>query len=280
MRYYNENEMPNHKELQINYLNRPKKNYRIIKHKSTDNIFETYRGYTLHTIYNNFLVNPYLIRNSRYKNIFNENTERNIRIKKRYFNSNFNYLMNNNNEEEKKDYIKKNSNKYNISINDNNEYEYNEPEKMLFPQIENKNINNGNNINIRKRIINNYQNYIKNETIPSSNKEKIIMQRPIEYNIKNKGESIDSSFTNNNKLYLSYDLGKKKYLNRSVDNDYISPVIAKIAKHNYLMKNPYSDKNEYLGPSMLKNNPILYPISTYKFDFKRYINNYHVNKFV
>jgi len=53
----------------------------------------------------------------------------------------------------------------------------------------------------------------------------------IEYNIKNKGESIDSSFTNNNKLYLSYDLGKKKYLNRSVDNDYISPVIAKIAKH-------------------------------------------------
>ena len=46
------------------------------------------------------------------------------------------------------------------------------------------------------------------------------------------------------------------------------------------MGNPYSDKNEYLGPSYLKNNPILYPISTYKFDFNRYINNYHVKKFV
>ena len=81
-----------------------------------------------------------------------------------------------------------------------------------------------------------------------------------------------------------YDSKRKNQLNKSSDylenNGYISPVIAKIAKHNYLMGNPFSDKNEYLGPSKLRNNPILYPISTYKFDFNRYIRNYHVNKFV
>ena len=85
-------------------------------------------------------------------------------------------------------------------------------------------------------------------------------------------------------MYLSYDKKGKNYLNKSIDyienNEYISPVIAKIAKHNYLMRNPYSDKNKYLGPSRLINNPILYPISTYKYDFDRYLKNHHVNKFV
>ena len=186
-------------------------------------------------------------------------------------------------------------------MNNEEEYEYyNIPKKTKLPRLINEqNINNNrNNINIRKKIMNkknitpydyndNYNNYqykIKNETVPSyfSNKykNKIIIERPIEYNIKKEKENIDSFYTNNNdKLYLSYDIGRKEYLNGSLDNEYISPVIAKIAKHNYLMKNPYTDKKENLGPSMLRNNPILYPISTYKFDFKRYINNYHVNKF-
>jgi hypothetical protein len=120
--------------------------------------------------------------------------------------------------------------------------------------------------------------------IPKINNNMSI-ERTIEYNIKNEKEYNDSFYTNNNnKLYLSYDKKGKNYLNKSIDyienDEYISPVIAKIAKHNYLMRNPYSDKNEYLGPSRLLNNPILYPISTYKFDFNRYIKNYHVNKFV
>ena len=46
------------------------------------------------------------------------------------------------------------------------------------------------------------------------------------------------------------------------------------------MNNPYSEKRENLGPTRLINNPILYPISTYKYDFDRYLKDYHLNKFV
>ena len=46
------------------------------------------------------------------------------------------------------------------------------------------------------------------------------------------------------------------------------------------MRNPYSDKNEYLGPSYLIKNPILNPISTYKFDFNRYIQNYQADNYI
>ncbi len=81
---------------------------------------------------------------------------------------------------------------------------------------------------------------------------------------------------NNNKLYLSHD-----YINDRLNNrGYLSPIITKIAKKNYLGDNPYTDKDPNLGPSILKKNPILYPIDTYKFDFNRYIKNDYVNKYV
>ena len=321
MKYYNEVEIPNHKEIKISYLN---KNKRKKFHRSTDNIFETYRGYTLHTIYNNFLVNPYLVRNKRYQNAINDNAENThtFRYKNRY-------LYNNNNLNSVNEFS--NNKKRNENINGNINYIENNAELnyerknygegqnniLKFPKI-NSNFSNYNNNNLkngkfilRKKIINEenknkpiYENTKfqtiddviptkrNNISIPEypkipkiNNNNNMSIERTIEYNIKNEKEYNDSFYTNNNnKLYLSYDKKGKNYLNKSIDyienDEYISPVIANIAKHNYLMRNPYSDKNEYLGPSRLLNNPILYPISTYKFDFNRYIKNYHVNKFV
>lgn len=299
---YNEREIPNHREIKINYLN---KNIKKKVHRSTDNIFGTYKGYTLHTIYNKFLVNPYLIRNNRYKNIINENTERQ---KNRY---SYNNSVGSDNDNLHLNGIhNENINKI-FSNYETKEY-YNEPNNLKFSKMNFKLNNLNKEINIRKKIItqesknnplyenNNYQeiketNVCKKRYIPEfpkikknnykyNNINNISIERPIEYNIKTERDYSNSFYTNNNdKLYLSYDKKPRiKYFNRSLDNiqenQYISPVIAKIAKHNYLMRNPYTDKKEYLGPSRLKNNPILYPVITYKFDFNRFIRDYHVNK--
>ena len=311
MNYYNEVEIPNHRVIKITHLNK-NKNRRL--HRSTDNIFETYQGYTLHTIYNKFLVNPYLVRNTRYQNALNDTEEKSqtLRYRNRYFNNkNLNNISEPINNIRKDDYYNNNNNNNNFSESDNklnyeNKKYYAPTNSLIFPQIKNDNINNQNEMKhgklIRKKIIdeenknafineNNYhaissqRSYIPKYPIINI-KNKIAIERPIEYNIKKEKDFNDSFYTNNNnKLFLSYDKNKRsKYLNKSMEyinnnNEYISPVIAKIAKHNYLMRNPYSDKDEYLGPSRLRNNPILYPISTYKFDFNRYIRDYHVNKF-
>ena len=293
MEYHNEYETQNHKSIKIKYL----KNYKKYeyKHSSTDNIFKNKNINNLHKIYNKFLINPYLIRNNRYHNALNS-------INKTHDD---NYYYNN---------IQSIKEKIN---EDNKKIELNEPDKLSNENNENKEeINNMKNINdlykeksdneinlnknIRSQFFNEekknmleqgYQQQYKSNPITSKkndSKEIIfpkiknnnynIIERPIEYNINYSDNYKDLYYTNNkNKLSLSYDVKNIKNISR---NYYISPIIAKIAKHNYLMKNPYSDKDEYLGPSFLKNNPILYPIDTYKFDFNRYIRNYHVNKFV
>jgi hypothetical protein len=118
MYYYNEKEIPNHKEIKINYLNNNKKKF---IHRSTDNIFGTYRGYTLHTIYNNFLVNPYLVRNRRYQNAINENYEKNrtLNNKNRYmYNKNVNNIIEKNNINSIRNEYSNDNN--NIKINNNN----------------------------------------------------------------------------------------------------------------------------------------------------------------
>ena len=300
MYYYNEKEIPNHKEIKINYLNNNKKKF---IHRSTDNIFGTYRGYTLHTIYNNFLVNPYLVRNKRYQNAINENYEKNqtLNNKNRYmYNKNVNNVIEKNNINSIRNEYSNDNN--NIKINNNNMsaiYEYNNSqENFKLPMINTNQNQVKNKIYVRKNILdeesknksfyeNNYQKVKKtfqykinreyNKNQKKYSYDHMNIERPIEYNIKTQKEFNDSFYTNNiDKMNISYDKRKKNYLNRNIE--YISPVEAKIAKHNYLMKNPYTDKNEYLGPSKLRHNPILYPISTYKFDFNRYIRNYPINK--
>ena len=68
MNYYNESDIPNHKEIKIIHLknNRNKKFY-----SSTDNIFQFNKGNNLHKIYNNFLINPYIERRKQYQNVNN-----------------------------------------------------------------------------------------------------------------------------------------------------------------------------------------------------------------
>ena len=285
MEYYNESENRNHKMIKIKNINNYKD--RAYKHSSTDNIFKNNKGDTLHKIYNKFLINPYLVRNSRYMNALNNIYYTNE--EKKYFNNNYN---NNQNiqesiKENKKEVIYDKSNELNNYLNH---------EDSQNDHINNININKNENTiknvkNIRNKIFNEenkngYQEVYKSNLIKNNkNKEfpkiesKYIhntIERPIEYNIIYKNNDNDMYYSNNNnRLSLSYDVKSRKF-----DDQYISPVIAKIAKHNYLMRNPYSDKEQYLGPSHLRNNPILYPISTYKFDFNRYIRNYHVKKFI
>ena len=301
MEYYNGLETPNHQLIQIKNFNHFKNN--SYKHSSTDNIFQNKRGDTLHKIYNKFLVNPYLIRNSRYQLALNNNI--NFTQDDNNYKNNYNNKSNQTSEESGKEiYEEKNEMNQNMPNNFNNYNNIIENEKnndINFPNINNSKRENliKSPKNIRKQILNEenknlykedeYNNnpIIKYENIKfpkiNNNNYKFnykTIERPIEYNVIFKNNNNDMYFSNNkNKLSLSYDIKNKKNL-KNIDNPYISPIIAKIAKHNYLMRNPYSDKNEYLGPSYLKNNPILYPISTYKFDFNRYIKNYHVNKFV
>ena len=280
---YNKKEIQNYKLFNIKNMNNYKnKSYR---YGSTDNIFENNKENSLHKIYNKFLVNPYLIRNRRYPYLINSNNETN----QNKYNNNFHYITPN--------LIKKNMLKSQID-EENNLNKSNEKEKEInFPSIDEQ--TNNNMINSQTVETNNNVRKIRNKIYYRNNREESLeenkannmvdfprinsrehntIERPIEYNINNNN---DIYYTKNkNQLNLSYDVkNERKY--QMIDNhEYISPIIAKIAKHNYLMRNPFSDKNEYLGPSRLRNNPILYPISTYKFDFDRYIKNYHVHKFV
>ena len=315
MNYYNESDIPNHKEIKIIHLknNRNKKFY-----SSTDNIFQFNKGNNLHKIYNNFLINPYIERRKQYQNVNNVNKEKaqNLKYKIRHFdNKNLNDIKEFSNNIRRNKYLRDSNINYseNNSFLNYNKKNYYEPLQQINKFNYNQNYYLGyfkNGKNLRKKIIkvenknelfyrnnsqigigpslseSNYQpHYPKINKIENFNNSMII-ERPIEYNIKNENNYNNYFYTNNNdKLYLSYDIKKRnnnlnKSISYDVENEYISPVIAKIAKRNYLMKNPYSEKSENLGPTKLINNPILYPISTYKYDFDRYLKDNYLNKFV
>ena len=319
MYYFNEESSPNHKEIKIRNLS----NYKKMKvHRSTDNIFGTYRGYTLHSIYNNFLINPYLVRNSKYHNALNDQNQKTQILKyynnKYLHNKNLNKLNEPINNEGK---VGREYSGFYTNHNDNikpmnykMEENYNQPPNMKFTNVhDNHNyLTNENYINIKKMRMNED---IKNKSIYENNLKEIndinlslrsdisnyqenpkkyynndmIIERPIEYIIKTQRKLDDSFYINDyyDKIRSSYNNKKRnnRYSNRSVDftidydKEYISPVVAKNAKHHYLMRNPYTEKEEYLGPTSLTNNPILYPISTYKYDYERYLKDYYVNKF-
>ena len=168
---------------------------------------------------------------------------------------------------------KLNENNY-VNNNDDSFYENEMRRKQYAERNGNEKMNNDN-INYHynneltedKNIIYNYnakKPYESNEEKENFNKR---------YNDKRNFNMMDMD---NNNLYKSYDNTNERKRNPG----YISPIITKIAKKNFLLENPYTDKEQSLGPSMLRNNPILYPIDTYKFDFNRYIKGDFVNKFV
>ena len=310
MEYYNEQDIPNHKVIKIKNLNNYKnKGY---KYSSTDNIFQTEKMINLHKIYNKFLVNPYLIRKKRYQNALNDFNQKNNNYYLYNYN-NYNKTFEDKNEELKNKPFALNT-PLSYELEHKSTYEDNHTNNINFPNISDKNkksLTQNDNIvlipkikeekldldyknrnkeiyktNLNKNKFYNGINDVKGEDnnifpkIIQDNKRYNTIERPIEYNINYNNNSNDIYFTNNNnKLSLSYDINKKRNMrNYITGKQYISPIITKIAKHNYLMGNPYSDKDENLGPSMLENNPILYPVSTYKFDFNRFTKGYYINK--
>ena len=119
MEYYNEGETPNHKMIKIKNINNLKK--RGYKHSSTDNIFNNKKGISLDKIYNKFLTNPYLVRNSRYINALNSINY--TRDDTKYFNNN-NYDNNPKSEEKTYENMKEKEITYDKSDELNNYLKY------------------------------------------------------------------------------------------------------------------------------------------------------------
>ena len=247
------NDFENHKEIQIKCMNKKK--------KSTDNIFNDRTDDSLHKLYNSFLINQYKYPKARYTNaIVNSNPKQNIK--------NIKYLkinQTNISSEKKKDInhstIGEQRNNYSIFYN-----------RTIKKEIHKK----------CKR-----NEYSKdNETnsqfeLPKINNKNTRLEKLMKFRINDNNENkiIEQSYNQiKNYNILPYDFGKRAKKN-NLQDFHISPVVERILKQNYLMNNPYSERVDNLGPSSLKNNIILYPISTYKFDFKRFIKDYRIHQF-
>ena len=281
MSYINEYRLIN------NPKNESQNNY--IRYNSSEKIFKKNPYLNYDKIYNQFLTTPYppmyyqrFIKNN--ENQYNIKIDKEINKKDIYDEDN-NQLIppkNYNNF----DILNQNRiNSYNEKYNKRNNYLNKNPaleeelrrverrtprNKILNPSLMNSNINYHYNNNIMTengdinrgyQLTNDYNNRYNN-TIENteSNENEFINRRRINNNFNTINKE-------NNRLGFSYDSLKEIKRNER----YVSPIIAKIAKKNYLGDNPYTEKQQNLGNSMLKSNPILYPIDTYKFDFNRYI---------
>ena len=267
------------------------------KHKNFS--FDKYprNATTLHNLYNKFLILKYP--NSRNRGYFNNNNntiKNNVATNNVINNINFNNENNLNN----KQYYNEISKNLNDNSNKDNEYKLQEEKQIIFsnktPNIQRHNMRIGytpNKINQPYQLSNEIQ-------FQEINDKKTNIDNNNNYN-NNYNNNISDNYNRNfNNNYINY---KRKILNTPIkasnynyfanndqnDDDcsrssknkgYLSPVITNIAKHYYLSGNPYSDKNEDLGPSNLRINPIVYPIDSYRFDFNRYIRGDYVKKFV
>ena len=272
-----------------NQQNQSQNNY--IRNKSSERIIKRTSFINYDKIYNQFLTTPYP---PMYYQRFNKNNENkyNNKInkeisKQNIYDENYNQFIppQNYNNFDKLNQNKINSFneryiKRNNYLNNNQalEEELRREErrtprnKNLNPSLISSNLNyhynnnimteNGDDNNKRYKLENNsfnrHTNKIKNI---ESNEDELIINR------KNNNNFNEINNDYNNKLGFSYDNVKEIQRNEG----YVSPIIAQIAKKNYLVDNPYTEKDQNLGHSMLKSNPILYPIDTYKFDFNRYI---------
>ena len=281
MSYINEYRLIN------NPKNESQNNY--IRYNSSEKIFKKNPYLNYDKIYNQFLTTPYppmyyqrFIKNN--ENQYNIKIDKEINKKDIYDEDNNQLIPPKNynnfdilNQNRINSYNEK-YNKRNIYLNKNpaleeelRRVERRTPRnKILNPSLMNSNINYHYNNNIMTengdinrgyQLTNDYNNRYNN-TIENteSNENEFINRRRINNNFNTINKE-------NNRLGFSYDSLKEIKRNER----YVSPIIAKIAKKNYLGDNPYTEKQQNLGNSMLKSNPILYPIDTYKFDFNRYI---------
>ena len=81
------------------------------------------------------------------------------------------------------------------------------------------------------------------------------------------------NFNYNNKSwqYNPYYNQNYKYI-ESRDNTY-SPIKDNIARVHYLTENPYTNKNDNLGNTELKHNPVVYPVDVYNYERIKKNNN-------
>ena len=273
----------------INGNNDIQNNY--IRNNSSEHIFKRNTFLNYDKLYNQFLTSHYppiyykrLNKNYNYQNKYDINKLVNDE-------NNYNYSQSQN----YKNYELLNRegiNSYNSKINKENYYLNNNPikeeeiyknqiqspiKKILNSSSINPNENYNYNDNIDEKDNRNYQltdNYINEYENKRNNKLQSNENELLDNKINN--ENIYNTINyNNNRLDLSSDNIKKFYRR----DGYVSPIIAQIAKKNYLGGNPYTDKEQNLGPTMLKNNPILYPIDTYKFDFNKYLKDGYSNQY-
>lgn len=283
----------NHKTLETKNLVNPKFPRIIENHRSSDSIFQSHDAVNLHNIYNSFLVNPYP---KRTKNIFvfdnrnNQFKENESKKASRYeqITSNFdNFQKINQNNSEVND--KENNfiqpmnterfeKKEDLQINKESQYQQirlnKTPEKQNYINpIYNQEFKESNEIQYQKLNFRTpYKNSISNRVVVNNSKSNL-NPRTIYENELTKNNYIN--YSGNKEIYKGLPIIKDSNKNK----EYISPIITKIAKKNYLNPNPYSIKEETLGPSVLQINPILYPIDSYKFDFERYIKRDYLKKF-
>lgn len=266
-------ELFNHKTIHSKHLSCPED---ISTNRSTDNIFLQNRMISLHNIYNQFLVNPYLNR----RKIFDL----------KFSNRNITNTMNNNYLENFQPEIEINNKKEQNYHYFNNYEDNSNTERLMQNNIENQRYNN----NIDERQFQqNLRTPQRKRDIEIETNRKFYSPAPQEYRPSKEIQYQEYSNNNYNRLsprtIYENELAKHNYPNNNQElqaindvlekKEFISPVITKIAKKNYLSQNPYSAKKETLGPTMLQMNPILYPIDSYKFDFDRYIRRDYVKKY-
>ena len=277
--------------LMIKPGNRIQNNY---VRNSSEDIFKRNKFVNYDKIYNQFLTSPYppmyYKRSARYNDdlykIKSMNEKENL-VDKDINNYQYTHPQDYN---EIRLLNQNKINSYNTKIN--NEYNYLNNNKDLEEEIKKEPIYSRNKI-LDKSLINNSRNYHYNNYGNLTEYDDININNNLDYQISNNINDkntldVKNSFhkmnninnlnnidINNNRLSVSNDKIRETYNNKG----YVSPIIAQIAKKNYLENNPYSAKEQNLGPSMLKINPILYPIDTYKFDFNRYIKGDFVNKY-
>ena len=263
-----------------------------------ENIFRRPRFINYDKIYNRFLTNhypPLYYKNSSIENLtknknfeeakkINEDEEENIYEKRRpneyenIYSLNQEKNYNNHSQDLKNDYFK---NEFHLKDDKNqkikegpseNEQNKNEKENYQYNRSYNNYHYNNNKSDTTNQNIKNYNNYKITESQYNKNNNNL-------YNY-NQRYLRNNSFSNNRDLYHE-DINSFGVFDKSSRNTnnkgYISPIITQIAKKNYLVDNPFTGKNQNLGPTTLQSNPIVYPINTYKIDLNRYMNKFSLN---
>ena len=282
-----------------NSINYDERNIYDKNNFNEENIFRRHRFINYDKIYNRFLTNHYPPLYYKNSSIEVENINKNKKFEeanKIYEDENKNIYQKRKPDEYNENIYslneEKNYNNYNQKLKNDyfkNDFPFKEDKDQIIKDNLNESDKNKNEIYQYNRSYNNYhynnnknnKNETTNQNIQNYNNYQITESY---YNKNNKNQYNynqrylrNNSFSNTRDLYKS-DINSFSVFNESSRNTnnkgYISPIITQIAKKNYLVDNPFTGKNQNLGPTTLNSNPIVYPINTYKIDLNRYMNKF------